>query len=205
MLSLHVHVCALCAPGWQLAVNEEEVAKIMAQDCSEAAEIRRYRQKKSAKDDEAKAEKERRREWMDAHAESGHRMGTAEIIALYHSHAASQALGSTQTDGCQGDFCGVELELRDMEAQRVHIKGISEFRRKLLDLSDGADLAAAGGGGGAGEGGEKKKRLMTVPLRVIAQARKEATLVDMLLKRRRKGQVTSQASPRQTGRTNLVG
>lgn len=164
-------------------MDEEAVAKIMAEDALPGTADARRRRKRSEAEAKKAEEKRRADEWVSRHPPAS--MGNAEMSALYHTHAASAALGSSQLDGCKGDFCHLELELQNMESQRLHsMKGMSEFRRKLLDLA-----GAEGEGEAKPMGAEGDGRMMTVPLRVVVQARKEARLVDNMIKRHRRGQV----------------
>ena len=130
-----------------------------------------------------------------------------EITKISRSTAAAAALGSSQIDGCPGDFCDTHLSIdRALDGVTKQYDHLSEFRRKLLEreseeISDQtkkrkkrkADDKAT----------PKKKKIapdgstltledqddcsptQPIPLKSIIQARHERHFVDILLMRLR--------------------
>ena len=93
-----------------------------------------------------------------------------EMDAMAHSDAASQALGTTQLNGCIGDFCDIAISIdKSLDGMMKSYDHLSDFRRKLLeqegeavgwnDAKDGGrKRTKRGGGGGREERGGTRMR-----------------------------------------------
>ena len=116
--------------------------------------------------------------------------------------------GTSQLDGCPGDFCSFDLSF--IENHEVSVNGIdmgysrtdlSDFRRRLLasnvgstdDIEDTASLASSGAFPTSfteqtGRKYKKSKDSHLIPFRIIVQARQEMPLVNRLLRKIRRGE-----------------
>lgn len=117
-------------------------------------------------------------------------------------------LGSSQLAGCQGDFCHFDTSYLEHINEDIlgQTNQLSEFRRKLMsqntavaedasstnaEIHNLIKLGSEMGSLTSSKYRDSKKEnqdLLTIPLRVIIQARKEMPLVKLLLSRVRRGE-----------------
>ncbi len=117
------------------------------------------------------------------------------------------ALGTTQREGCAGDFCHINLSNLEGDAIKGQVGPrkvkLSEFRRKLVEsaeddmdddiLSAKRDVPVSdsmGGASGTGDGADDKENPLdfVVPYRMVIQSRQEMPLVRLMLKRYKRGE-----------------
>jgi hypothetical protein len=139
-----------------------------------------------------------------------------EVDALIRSHATSHILGSSQLEGCRGDFCHFDTSVKDTKLSDSEMGQMQrdEFRRKLLNMPDVyGGMNADGSLGGEGSDafslndsdsifsyGHKPSSHQTTPLEAssmsprhqipyksIIQARKELSLVKTFLLKYKQG------------------
>jgi len=140
-----------------------------------------------------------------------------EMNALTHSTSASAILGSTQMENsCKGDFCHYDILLHtkaqaDLNGQKTKDSfmgsmgnvPISDLRQRLLEeerdsayemLGQLKKEKKTGKGGKKGSSSEtgvdlgSEETFFELPLAAVLQARKEKHLVELLLRRHKKGE-----------------